>query len=62
MNERAFLTQLESANVDELSELLRRPSPEEERLLEVYFGPERFSRLRSLALGAQRRGRPRGLV
>jgi len=62
MNERAFLTQLESANVDELSELLRRPSPEEERLLEVYFGPERFSRLRSLALGAQRRGRPRGNV
>jgi len=61
MNERTFLAQLESANVDELSELLRRPSPDEERLLEVYFGPERFSRLRRLAL-AQRRGRPRGNV
>jgi len=61
MNERTFLAQLESANVDELSELLRRPSPDEERLLEVYFGSERLSRLRRLAL-AQRRGRPRGNV
>ena len=60
MNERAFLAQLESANVEELSELLRRPSPEEERLLEIYFGAERFSRLRRMALGTQRRGTPRG--
>jgi pimeloyl-ACP methyl ester carboxylesterase len=62
MNERAFLAQLESANVDELSELLRRPSLEEERMLEIYFGADRLSRLRRLALGAQRRGKPRGNV
>src|SRR5947209_5126728 len=62
MNEREFLVQIESANVDELSELLRRPSSEEERLLEIYFGAERLARLRQLALGLQRRGTVRGNV
>src|SRR6266446_5541344 len=62
MNERAFLSQMESANVDELSELLRRPSQEEEQLLAIYFGPERLARLRRLALSAQKRDKPRGNV
>jgi pimeloyl-ACP methyl ester carboxylesterase len=63
MNERAFLAQLESANTEELSQILRRPTAEEERVLEVYFGRERLQRLRGLALSAQqRRAAPRGNV
>ena len=62
MIERAYLAQLESANTDELSQMLRRPAADEERLLEVYFGRESLQRLRSLALGAQRRATPRGNV
>ncbi len=56
MNERAFLAQLESANTEELAQILRRPNADEERLLEVYFGAERLQRLRGLALTTQRRG------
>jgi pimeloyl-ACP methyl ester carboxylesterase len=62
MNERQYLAVLESANADQLSELLRRPSVEEERVLALYFGEERLARLRRLALGAQRRGPKRGNV
>jgi pimeloyl-ACP methyl ester carboxylesterase len=62
MNERTFLAQLEAANADELSQILRRPSAEEQRVLEIYFGTARLERLRSLALGSQRRGTPRGNV
>jgi pimeloyl-ACP methyl ester carboxylesterase len=62
IDERAFLAQLESANTEELSQILRRPSADEERLLEVYFGAERLQRLRSLALGARRRAVARGNV
>jgi pimeloyl-ACP methyl ester carboxylesterase len=62
IDERAFLAQLESANTDELSQILHRPSAEEERLLEIYFGAERLHRLRSLALGARRRAVPTGNV
>ena len=56
IDERAFLAQLESANADELAQLLRRPSAEEERLLEIYFGRERLEQLRRLALTTERRG------
>ncbi|HVF71379.1 MAG TPA: CHAT domain-containing protein [Chthoniobacterales bacterium] len=62
MNERAFLAQLESANTDELTQILRRPTAEEERVLEIYFGRQRLQRLRSLALGTQQRAVPRGNV
>jgi pimeloyl-ACP methyl ester carboxylesterase len=62
IDERAFLAQLESANTDELSQILRRPSADEERLLEIYFGAERLQRLRSLALGARRRAVAKGNV
>lgn len=62
IDERAFLAQLESANADELAQLLRRPSADEERLLEIYFGRARLQRLRSLALATPRRAVPRGNV
>jgi len=62
MNERAFLSQLESANTDELTQILRRPTAEEERVLEIYFGRERLQRLRGLALKAQQRATPQGNV
>jgi len=62
MNERAFLAKLESANTDELSQLLRRPTAEEERVLEIYFGRERLQRLRGLALRTQQRAASRGNV
>lgn len=62
MDDRAFLAQLESANAEELAQILRRPSADEERLLEVYFGAERLQRLRGLALRAQKRAVPRGHV
>jgi hypothetical protein len=62
MDERAFLTRLESANTEELSQILQRPSPDEQRLLEVYFGAARLERLRQLALSSARRGPQRGNV
>src|SRR5438874_13721338 len=62
IDERAVLAQLESANTDELSQILRRPSADEERLLEIYFGAERLQRLRSLALGVRRRALAKGNV
>ena len=62
IDERAFLAQLEAANADELAQILRRPVPDEERILEIYFGAERLQRLRSLALSSQRRAATRGNV
>ena len=62
MNEREYLTQLESANAGELTQLLRRPSAEEERVLAAYFGEARLARLRRLALSGPRRGVRRGNV
>src|SRR4051794_9951 len=62
INERTFLAQLESANPEQLSEILRRPTADEERLLEIYFGAERLQRLRSLALGVRRRAVVKGNV
>ncbi len=62
MNERDFLAQLEAANTEELAQLLRRPSAEEERLLEIYFGAERLRRLRQVARSSQRRALSRGNV
>jgi pimeloyl-ACP methyl ester carboxylesterase len=62
INERAFLAQLESANTEELSQILRRPTVDEERVLEIYFGADRLRRLRSLALSTRRRALPKGNV
>jgi pimeloyl-ACP methyl ester carboxylesterase len=62
MNERQYLARLEAANLDQLSEMLRRPTVEEERVLARYFGEERLARLRGMASRARRRGAPRGNV
>lgn len=62
INERAFLAQLESANAEELAQILRRPNADEERVLEIYFGANRLRRLRSLALSTRRRALPKGNV
>ena len=62
MDERAFLTQLESANTEQLSQILQRPSADEQRLLETYFGAARLEKLRRLALSGAKRGTPRGNV
>jgi pimeloyl-ACP methyl ester carboxylesterase len=56
MNERAFIARLESANTDELLLILSRPSPEEDRVLRVHLGAERYERLRHLALRSATRG------
>jgi hypothetical protein len=50
IDERAFLTRLESADVDTLAALVSRPDADQERLLRVYFGDERFKRLHESAL------------
>ena len=62
MNDREYLARLEAASTAELSEMLRRPTVEEERLLARYFGEERLARLRRLALGTAKRGPKRGNV
>jgi pimeloyl-ACP methyl ester carboxylesterase len=62
MNERTFLAQLESANTEELTQILRRPTADEERVLETYFGADRLRRLRSLALSTRARALRMGNV
>ena len=49
-DERTFLAKVESADVEVLTELLRRPSREEEDLLRVYLGNGRFRRMHDLAV------------
>lgn len=49
-HERALIAQLEAANTDELIRLLLRASAEEEKVLRIYLGTERFRRLRNLVL------------
>ncbi len=56
MNERAFIARLERANTQELILILSRPSPEEDRVLRVHLGTERYERLRHLALRTAKRG------
>lgn len=64
-SEREFIASVEAADVDRLAELLRRPSREEEELLRIYFGDDRYRRMHSLALqNGTARGseKPRGNV
>jgi pimeloyl-ACP methyl ester carboxylesterase len=49
-DERAFIARVESAGTDELAQIMLRPTGEEEQALRVYFGDDRFERLRQLAL------------
>lgn len=62
MNERAFIARLEAANTQELIQILSRPSPEEDRILRLHLGAERYERLRRLALGSGKRGAKKGNV
>ena len=49
-NERAFISQVERANPEELASLLIRPSLQEERALRAHLGDERYQRMHSMAL------------
>lgn len=49
-NERAFISQVEKANPEELANLLIRPSLQEEKALRVHLGDERYQRMHSMAL------------
>ncbi|RIK37912.1 MAG: hypothetical protein DCC55_22780 [Chloroflexi bacterium] len=50
MTDIAFFARLSSADTDEMIEILTRASYREEQLLRAYLGPDRYRRLRSLAL------------
>lgn len=51
-NERSFIARVASADVRTLSQLLRQPTREEERILRIYFGDKHYQRLHGLALQA----------
>jgi pimeloyl-ACP methyl ester carboxylesterase len=56
-DEQSFVSRLESADADELGDLLKRPTQDEEKALRSYFGDERYQRVRARALKtAVRRG------
>ncbi|HEX2833231.1 MAG TPA: CHAT domain-containing protein [Thermoanaerobaculia bacterium] len=48
--ERELIRRLNSASSEMLADLLRRPSPEDERTLRSYLGGERYERMHALAL------------
>lgn len=56
-DERVFLRRVEESNAEELAEILRQPSVDEERALRTHLGDDRFQRMHALALG---RGTTRG--
>ncbi|MDQ3520055.1 MAG: CHAT domain-containing protein [Gemmatimonadota bacterium] len=56
-DEYAFIERVEAADAVQLSQLLLRPAPEEERVLRTYFGDLRYQRLHGLAV---RRASTRG--
>jgi pimeloyl-ACP methyl ester carboxylesterase len=49
-NEQAFIARIEMADTEELIQLLRRPSPEQEKALRAHFGEDRYQRMHSLAV------------
>ncbi|BAU15861.1 hypothetical protein LEP3755_64270 (plasmid) [Leptolyngbya sp. NIES-3755] len=52
-----LLHQIESANTDELIQILLQAGSEEERILRSYFGDEPYEQLRLLALKSNDRAR-----
>ena len=61
LSEREFIRQFnEALTPEQLAALLRDPTPEEERALRTYLGPERYRRLyvQAQALGPSRGARP----
>jgi pimeloyl-ACP methyl ester carboxylesterase len=49
-DERAFISEVESASPEELADLLMRPTIEEEKALRAHLGDERYQRMHSMAL------------
>src|ERR1043165_5294799 len=49
-NERAFISQVERANPEELAQLLIRPTLDQEKALRAHLGDERYQRMHSMAL------------
>ncbi|HEU5458996.1 MAG TPA: CHAT domain-containing protein [Pyrinomonadaceae bacterium] len=49
-NERAFISQVERANPEELADILIRPTLEQEKALRAHLGDERYLRMHSMAL------------
>ena len=49
-NEKAFIAQVEAADTEELADLLRHPTRDEEEALRAHLGPERYQRMHSMAL------------
>lgn len=49
-DERKFIAQVTRANVDELARILSRPSPDEERVLRIHLGNDRYERMHQMAL------------
>ena len=49
-NERAFISEVERANPDELAEILTLPSVDQEKALRAHLGDERYQRMHELAL------------
>jgi pimeloyl-ACP methyl ester carboxylesterase len=64
VDERQYISRVESADADELAQLLERPSRDEEKALRAYLGDARYRRLHQLALKRRTRAavRPRGNV
>ena len=64
LDERQYISRVESADADELAQLLERPSRDEEKALRAYLGDARYQRLHRLALKRKSRAvvRPRGNV
>lgn len=49
MDERAFVRNLETASYSQLAQLIMTNDVSEERILQMYFGPERYARMRGHA-------------
>src|SRR5215213_437265 len=49
-DERAFISQVERSNTDELAKLLVRPTLDQEKALRAHLGNERYQRMHSMAL------------
>jgi pimeloyl-ACP methyl ester carboxylesterase len=49
-SEKAFIAQVEAADTEELANLLRHPTKEQEEALRAHLGPERYQRMHSMAL------------
>lgn len=56
IDERKFITKVESASSDQFAEIIRTANIEEQQALGAYFGPERLQRLRTLAQAQLTRG------